>query len=431
MNRLAIPACAGSILLAAASAASADIVTQWNQLALDSIAQTAGGPPPSARIAAMMHVAMFDAANGITGGYQQYHAGVCPTGGADAQAAAARAARDVLVAAYPSRAAIYDAALAGQLAAIPDGPARQAGLAYGASVAQGTLALRSTDGATNPSTYVPSGLPGRWVPTPPGNAPAAFQPFAQVTPWSLNSTTQFRPAAPPSINSPEYAAAFEEVRVLGSASSATRTDDQTQIASFWAAGSGTVTPPGMWNQIAQRTLPAQSLVDSARSFALLNIALADAAVVAWDAKVAYDYWRPVTGIRRAGEDGLDSTVADPSWTPLLVTPAFQAYVSGHSTFSSAGAGVLSDLLGTESVNFSLSAAGFTRSFTSLTGAAAEAGQSRIYGGIHWQFDNTAGLEAGASLADWVTGTQLRVPGPGGAALLSLAGLLASRRRRVA
>ena len=206
---------------------------------------------------------------------------------------------------------------------------------------------------------------------------------------------------------------------LGRADSQFRTADQTQIALFWDDGPGTATPPGHWHEIAAAILASRqpaassshdSLVQSARMMALLGMAVADAAVVAWDHKYAYSCWRPITGIHSADQDGNPATHADTSWTSLLATPPFPAYTSGHSTFSGASARLLALFFGTDAIAFSASSdklPGVERAYTGLSQAAAEAGQSRIYGGIHWQYDNQLGLETGRALAEHVFFNYLR------------------------
>jgi membrane-associated phospholipid phosphatase len=191
----------------------------------------------------------------------------------------------------------------------------------------------------------------------------------------------------------------------GPLSSTTRTAEQTQIANFWADGSGTETPPGHWNTIAQNVGLSRhnTLEENAHMFALLNMALADAGIACWDSKYAYNFWRPVTAILNADLDHNPATPEDPFWTPLLVTPPFPSYVSGHSTFSSAASTVLTFLFGNH-VHFSTSSdalPGVQRTFTSFVQAAQEAGQSRIFGGIHFQFDNQDGLTLGKAVGIWV------------------------------
>src|SRR5262249_50890004 len=262
-------------------------------------------------------------------------------------------------------------------------------------------------------TYTPGTDPGDWRPTPRPNPdpppaelpglPALAPQWPSVTPFAMTSGSQLRPRAPPAPDKADYAAAFAEVKSLGHAASTTRTEEQTQIARFWNDGLGTAFAPGYWNRIAEGVAADQglSLVSDARLFALLNIATADAIIACWDAKYTYNLWRPVTAIRAADTDGNSATEPDTSWTPLLVTPNFPSYTSAHSTVSGAAAEVLTALFG-DHYDFTVSAVSvpFTRSFASFEAAAAEAGRSRIYGGIHYTFDNLNGLAAGSEVADY-------------------------------
>jgi membrane-associated phospholipid phosphatase len=247
-----------------------------------------------------------------------------------------------------------------------------------------------------------------------------------VTPFATTSATQFGPPAPPLINSPEYAAAVDEVQRLGSLNSTERTTEQTEIALFWADGGGTSTPAGHWNQIAADIALGQagSLWENSRLFAALNTAMADAGIAAWTAKYSYDLWRPVDAIRRGDTDGNDATAVDPSWTPLLRTPPFPSYISGHSSFSGAAESVLAAAFGAN-LHFTTRADGHTgftqrplsdslittRSFDSFAEAADEAGQSRVYGGIHYQFDNQAGLAMGRQIGTFVIDNFFRRSNP--------------------
>src|SRR5262249_43887739 len=258
--------------------------------------------------------------------------------------------------------------------------------------------------------------------------PALAPQWRYVTPFAMTSGSQFRPAPPPALDSAAYAAAFNEVKDLGRVDSTTRTDEQTQIARFWNDGLGTAFAPGYWNKITQTVATEQglSLVSEARVFALLNIATADALISCWDAKYTYSLWRPVTAIRAADTDGNPATESDAGWTPLLVTPNFPSYTSAHSTVSAAAAGVLTGLfradptcsVGAESLP------GVTRTFDSFAAAAAEAGQSRIYGGIHYQFDNANAQAAGTELGGYVVGHFLlpREGSGSGAGRAGIAGL---------
>ena len=236
--------------------------------------------------------------------------------------------------------------------------------------------------------------------------------WGNVTPFVLKSESQFRPAGPPAITSAAYAAALNQVESLGAKNSTTRTADQTQIALFWADGGGTETPPGHWNAIAEQVATSRhdSIVKDARVFAMLDTALADAAIACWNTKFTANLWRPITAIRLADTDNNPATTADPSWTPLLATPPFPSYVSGHSTFSAAAATILSAVYG-PNTHFNATSDGLpgvTRSFKSFNDAANEAGMSRIYGGIHFSFDNRDGLALGRSIGDYVVKHAFRV-----------------------
>jgi membrane-associated phospholipid phosphatase len=242
----------------------------------------------------------------------------------------------------------------------------------------------------------------------------------------MTSGDQFRASGPPALTGQAYAEAFNEVKLLGAANSVTRTTDQTEIARFWADGAGTITPPGHWNQIAQTVAQSSSLslVEEARLFALLNIAEADAAILCWDTKYSSNFWRPITAIREADTDGNDLTEQDADWKPLLTTPNFPSYTSGHASFSGAAAAVLAGLTGSDSFTFTAKAhnsvAVADRTFFSFSQAAGEAADSRLYGGIHFDFDNADGLAAGVALGQYVLNSQLQpVPEPATWALYGL------------
>lgn len=418
-----------SAMAALAGSASADVVSTWNQNLLDAVRATGTPPPRASRAMAITSIAVYDSVISIQGGRLPYHRSIYSPD-ANVEAAVASAAHSALSALFPSQQATLDSQLSLSLAGIADGPAKTAGINLGQTIATSFVNARANDGSATAVPYTPGTNPGDWRPTPPAFAPGLLPQWPNVTPFGMTSGSQFRPVAPPALTSPEYTAAFNEVKELGSIGSATRMPEQTDIARLWAAGGGTITPPGMWNRVAQDLGSSLSIGEKARMFATLNIATADAAINSWDAKYAYNLWRPVTGIREAGTDGNPDTISDAAWTPLLVTPPFPAYTSGHSTFSAASAAALAAFFGTDALNFSVTADDLpiTRNFTSLAAAAAEAGQSRIYGGIHWQFDNTAGLQAGDLIGEWAFNNFLQVPAPSAAALLGV-GLLASARRR--
>jgi hypothetical protein len=384
---------------------SGNCIREWNGMMLDAI-RTAGTPPPLAsRNMAMVHAAIYDAVNSITKKHSPYRVNIDAPAGASEEAAAAAATYRTLVSLYPAQTVKFDAAYASSLAKIPDGKSKQDGIAIGQQVADQIISWRSTDGANKVVPYTPKTDPGSWVPTPPALAASLAPQWPDVTPFAMTSGSQFRPSGPPALNSAKYAEEYNQTKEIGKVDSLTRTPDQTAIAKFWANGGGTFTPPGHWNQIASEVsaLSGTSLEDSARLFALLNIAEADAAITAWDAKYKYELWRPVTAIRQADKDNNPNTTADTQWTPLLVTPPFPEYISGHSAFSGAAEPVLNSVFGSDfgfadkgdkSVNS-------VRTFENFAEAADESGISRIYGGIHFMSANADGLSAGRNLGNYV------------------------------
>lgn len=391
--------------LMTASSRGADVVIEWNLALLDAIRADQSPPPLAARNMAIVHVAMFDALVSIQKTHVPYAVEYTAPAGAAPKAAMAAAAHRTLSVLYPDSRASFNRLLTRSLRGISQTRATR-GVRTGNFVANRILRLRANDGSGAEVPYEVSPGPGIWRPTPPGFASALLPQWPFVTPFAMVVGFQFRPAGPPALNSEDYLGSFEEVTSLGAIDSATRTAEQTEIALFWADGPGTATPPGHWNEIAQSLALSNgnTTAQNARLFALLNIALADAAIVAWDAKYTYNVWRPVTGIREADTDGNPDTDADPDWTPLINTPPFPAYTSGHSTFSASAAVVLANFFGTDEQSFSTTSdalPGVIRHYDNLLDAAAEAGQSRIYGGIHWQFDNIDGLESGGALGQYV------------------------------
>ena len=384
---------------------SGNPVIKWNGVMLNAVRTGNTAPPLASRNMAMVHAAIYDAVNSISKKYTPYLVEIDPPAGTSAEAATAAAAHRVLVSVYPAQAATFDEAYPSSLAKITDGKAKQDGIALGQQVADQIISSRSTDGITKVVEYNPSTNLGSWVPTPPALAAALAPQWAEVTPFAMTSGSQFRPAGPPPLESAQYAGELNYVQEIGKSDSLTRTPDQTVIAKFWANGAGTFTPPGHWNQIAEEaaTLTGQSLEDSARLFALLNFALADAAISCWDAKYQYNLWRPVTAIRQADTDNNPNTTADPLWTPLITTPPFPEYTSGHSTFSGAADPVMSSVFGSD---YGFADRGdrtinTLRTFENFSEAADESGMSRIYGGIHFMSANVDGLSAGRNVGNYV------------------------------
>ncbi|MEG4293833.1 phosphatase PAP2 family protein [Microcoleus sp. C2C3] len=384
---------------------SGNPVTEWNTILLDAVRTASSAPPLASRNMAMVHAAIYDSVNSISKKYSPYLVSIDAPAGTSQEAATAAAAHRTLVGLYPAQAGKFDAALQSSLAKIPDGKAKQDGIALGQQVADQMISSRNTDGITKVVEYTPSTDLGSWVPTPPALAAALAPQWPQVTPFAMTSGSQFRPPGPPALEGAKYAEEVNYVKEIGKIDSLTRTPDQTAIAKFWANGAGTFTPPGHWNQIAEETatLTGQSLEDSARLFALLNFALADAAISCWDAKYEYNLWRPITAIRQADTDNNPNTTADPQWLPLVTTPPFPEYMSGHSTFSGAADAVMSSVFGSDfgfgdkgdrSVNS-------LRTYQNFSEAADESGMSRLYGGIHFMSANLDGLSAGRNVGNYV------------------------------
>lgn len=387
-------------------ALAGDAVLDWNSTMLDAVRVDRTPPPRASRIMAIVHAAIYDAVNAIERTHGVYLVDAQAGPSTSPEAAVAAAAHRTLSTLFPVQQATFDAALVASLAATPDGPPEDAGVALGQSVADRILAIRSADGANDTVAYASGSQPGDWVPTPPGLLPALLPQWPGVIPWTMTTGSQFRPNGIPALDSVEYAAALNEVLAIGSAGSTTRTADQTAIALFWANGPGTSTPPGHLNVAARIAAEAQgnTLSENARLFALLNLAEADAAIVAWDAKYATNFWRPITAIRAADTDGNPATTVDPAWTPLIGTPNFPTYTSGHSSFSGAAAAVLAEFFDTDSIAFTLpseDAAVADRSYTGFSQAAQESADSRLYGGIHFRFDNQDGLTSGTALGRYV------------------------------
>jgi hypothetical protein len=415
---------------AVTTAAQADVIVDWNQELLGAIAATNMAPPRAARAMAMVHTAQFEAVNSIDRNFRNYRQYFdCPTG-TSKEAAAAQAAAGVMLELFPTRAAQINARLSTHLGGIADGTTKVDGITLGVQAASAMLSHRSTDNSSNSVSFTNGTQPGQWR-TVPASASAILPHWGSVRPFVVNSSSQFSSPAVPALTSAAYATAYNEVKELGRVDSATRTQYQTDTAYLWRAGGNTVTPPGQWNEVAQQVAAGRNLniEQSSRMFALLGLAVADAGVTAWETKYTQLFWRPETGIQLGDTDGNAQTIGESNWTPLFATPNHPSYTSGHSTFSSAAAAILRNFIGGDSFTFTVTGDGRSRQYTNFTDAMNEAGMSRVYGGIHWQFDNQMGLAAGSALGDWVFGNALAVPTPGALGTLAVTALFAARRRR--
>ena len=390
-------------------------------------------PPIEARDGAVLHTAIYDAVFALSDNPRS--TGIAelpdtPEGGSQS-AAAVGAAYTVLSELFPEQEATFAEQRDRSLAEISDDPgAEQASFDFGVGVAQAILTERSNDGTTQAQDeFTPGPAEGDYKeirePDPTKPLPenldengleevAALLPqWGNVIPFGIDSVANFRPEGQPDFSSDSYAEQLLEVQRLGELTSTERTDEQTQIAQFWSYDrADTFRPPGQWNQIAQEVAidEGNTLEDNALLFAELNVAMADAGIVAWDGKYAFDQLRPVTAIRGVADDNRDDTVPDPDWEPLLRTPNFPDYISGHSAFGGAAAGVLEDFFGND-VSFTIPSQelpGVSREFTSMDGlssfgvAAEENAESRLYGGVHVEISNADGVDVGLDVANFVT-----------------------------
>jgi hypothetical protein len=406
-----------SVFLPLAAPATANQLVDWNAAFIDAVRTNKTNPPVMTRSMAILNISIYDAVVSLAGGYETYltDASQAPAG-ADLEAAAAAAAHRVLSAVYPLQALTFDGLLAQVLAGIPPSAARDAGVAWGEQVADAVIASRAGDGATAAVPYGPPIGVFWWDATPPAFGNALLPQWPYIKPWAMRSGSQFRAPGPPSTpNDPRYVKDYYEVKDVGDVDSAVRDADQSEIALFWDDGVGTSTPPGHWNLIVQQLVEERnlSLVESARLFALHAIAQADAAIVSWDNKYHFGHWRPYTGIVNADVDGNPLTAPDETWSSFITTPPFPTYTSGHSTFSGSSGRIIGLFFGEDAIEFTTGAdgtPGALRSYQSLSQAAEEAGQSRIYGGIHWQYDNRDAIASGRALAEYVFANYLRPTG---------------------
>ena len=402
---------AASILacsVATPARADVDPVVFWNQVMTTNVT---GSPVLTSRSYSMVDVAIFEAVNATTGNTRRSYLGLAATPG-DTSAAVARAARDVMLSVLPLSAvaqrADVEAKYQSAISAIPDSAAKTAGINTGAQAATNVITLRATDGFNAASSYAPTNQPGHWQPTSPGATPVTPQ-WGGVTPWGITSGSQFRPGAPPAWDSPEFATALAEVQAIGSASSATRTVFQTQSALYWASPAGTGLAPWITGAINAADGKGLTSLDYASMFAALTTNVADATIGIFDAKYTYDFWRPVTA----------SLYFDPNSTfTALISPipSHPSYISGHSGVGTAAADTLAFFLGADTdicfANFL--GANTNQCFDSFGSAAQNGANSRLWGGIHYGFDNQAGMTLGHQVAQFNLNRGLfqAVPEPG-------------------
>jgi hypothetical protein len=377
------------------------VISQWNSIALTTLTgDTSKAPQVSIVYLAFVQAAVYDAVVGIKGRYQPYRFHAHAPRPASAAAAAAAAAHKILVTYSPYATTTLDAALATSLAAIPNGAAKTNGITFGERAAQHVINLRAHDGRDAPISFTTPPAPGVWRPTLPAFAPMAVPWLGFMRPLLVRSATQFLPPPPPALTSQRYTRDFNEVKAFGSATSTVRTPDQTAITTFFSGSPLLMLNLAMQDQAAKRHL---DIVDTARMFAAVNMTINDAIVTTWRAKFVYGFWRPITAIQLADQDGNPATVADPTWMPLLPTPPYPDYSSGYNAFTASASAVLEELFGRGHLDLTLTstaAPGVTRHYDSGPALRADVVNARVWQGIHFRFADTAARNLGTHLADW-------------------------------
>ncbi|EDY82690.1 PAP2 superfamily protein [Verrucomicrobiia bacterium DG1235] len=398
-----------SLLALHSSLFSADSVLDYNEQMLDAIRLSRTPPPQASYALAIYHAAIYDAVNGLNPSHQAYLSDL-PAAPADAdpEAAAAEAARATFLAVMGRKAnpqpflKLYRE----KLAAIPDSPAKTDGQAWGKTVAERLLATRQNDGSHAKVTPVIGETPGIWRPTPALFRAPTDPHWGNVVPFAMTANDQFRAVPPPALDSQTFADAANEVVRLGHRDSTARSEYETNSTIFWSDDLGTATPPGHWNVVASDISRERGLSfqENARLFALLNLAGADAGISVWETKYFYNYWRPEHAIREADTYQNAGVIHDPEFIPLMASPTFPDYTSGHSTFSRACTQMLALYFGTDQITFSTVSEGFpgdVRTFRSFSEAATEVGRSRIFGGIHYNFADWEAQKCGKALATYI------------------------------
>ena len=391
------------LLSALASTVRADVIMDWNARA-DSIATDKRLlPPVHGRVLAIMHVAMFEAVNAIERRYVPYRLNLVADRKTSGEVAAAVAGRDVLVDLYPDQKSGLDALLAETLDGVGEGPAKERGIILGRKAAADILELRSADGGDVSESYRPVAQPGVYVPT---TLPAAST-VSGFTPWVMSSAAQFRPGGPPALTSDTWTRDLNEIREIGGLNSKTRTAEQTDIGKFWfLTGARTYNP--IVQQVAQHR--KMDLLDCARLYALASMAAEDAFIAVFDAKYTFNFWRPVTAIRNADQDGNSATPRDATWLPLGDTPMHPEYPCAHCITSAAVAAVLRGVVGEDVGEIAVTsptAPGVVRRWTRLDDYRDEVSNARVWAGFHYRFSTEVGKDMGKKIGELTIATQLR------------------------
>ncbi len=404
------------LLATTAQAQRLETVIEWNRVMQEAVV-TPGANPPTVfvhRPMAIVSLAVFDAANSFAQKYRDYATHVTPAPGASPDAAVAQAAHDTLVVLLPSLRVRFDAALTQSLQGLPPDAARK-GAEVGAAIAKAVLDLRADDGWSQPAPeYLLPSLPGYWQPTPPANAAATFTNYPDVRGFVIADGRRFLMEPPPALTSPRYAADFNETKAIGAVSSTTRTVDQTRMARLWHGIGTTTTSPNLWNTVLADLARAEEWtgLEMTRGFALLNATQHDALLTSFTGKYLYGFWRPVTAIREAARDGNDATDPDPDWTSLLPTPPYPGHPGNRACLSASQAQLLERLFGRGDFSFSVTwqvpnGTPVTRAYAGVRQLADEEAKSRIWGGIHFEFESLASRGVCSLLADYAADNLLR------------------------
>jgi PAP2 superfamily len=437
MKRVVRCCFAVALVSAIAGPVRADEVTDWNEAMFRAALIAGTSPLNMSRFSAMVQAAVFDAVNGIDQRYTPIYVAPAAPPGSSRRAAAVQAAYAMLSKLYgavpPTTAnqqAALDARRAASLLEIAQDESQSSidkGLAWGQTVANQIFTIRSTDGFSTTAPFPDNLAIGEWRRTP--NLPlltnlttttlsapgVGYIQFSTQTPWVMTSFSQFRAPAHTPLSSPQYARDFNETKTMGSLTSSARTPDQTTNAFFWNAGTASY----LWNHVALSLIEKNhrdrdrdedwnhghhsNLLENARIFATLDVAMADAAIGCWDSKYVEHFWRPITAINDTGDDGNPATTSEPNWMPLLITPGHPEYPSGHSCVSGAAAAILSHEFG-ESTHFTMTSdamLGVERHFGSFSEALESVKEARVFAGIHFRTATEEGAKLGAKVAELV------------------------------
>jgi hypothetical protein len=386
---------------ATAATDDAGVITDWNAIAVSTLAgDTTKAPTEAVLYMAFVHAAVYDAVVGVQGRYAPYRFHAHAPRGTSAQAAAVAAAHKVLVTYVPSAQANLDERYAASLAQLPDGKAKTRGIAFGNRAADNLIALRANDGRNANILFTQQPAPGIWRPTPPAFAPMVTPWMGFVTPLLVHSPTQFAPPSPPALTSARYTRDFDEVKALGSATSTVRTQAQTDTALFYSGLANVQLQAMLRDQVTVRDL---DIVDAARMFAAADMSAADTIISVWHAKYVDGFWRPDTAINLADTDGNPATDPDPSWVPLRPDPAYPEYPSGYNGFAAAVTRGLERVFHTRQLQLtviSTAVPNVQRHYDTGSALRQDVVDGRMWLGVHFRFGDTAARDMGLRLTDW-------------------------------